>query len=113
MPHSLQTTKEITTEELPPLYDLCGVVYHYGSFSGGHYTSACLNSESKIWYAYNDSVVTEIDEKSLVTQYAYILLYKQKQINYPVARKEFKHPLDILGSNELVWEITHEGWKET
>jgi len=29
-----------------PKYDLCGVVYHFGSMSNGHYTAACLNSDT-------------------------------------------------------------------
>jgi len=46
----------------PPCYDLCGVVYHYGGLNGGHYTAACLNSESKVWYEYNDSKVSPIND---------------------------------------------------
>lgn len=46
----------------PPLYDLCGIVNHYGGLNGGHYTAACLNSESMKWYDYNDSKVYIVDD---------------------------------------------------
>lgn len=60
----------------PPLYNLCGVVYHFGGLNGGHYTAACLNSETNIWYGYNDSLVCEINDlQQIVTSDAYILVY--------------------------------------
>jgi ubiquitin C-terminal hydrolase len=66
-----------------PLYDLCGIIYHYGSLRGGHYTAACLNSnsETNVWYKYNDSSVSRVsDPEQLVTSSAYVLVYKIKDV---------------------------------
>jgi ubiquitin C-terminal hydrolase len=62
----------------PPTYNLVGVVYHSGTMNGGHYTSACFNSEAQQWYEYNDSSVQEIDDpNTLVNSSAYILVYQR------------------------------------
>jgi hypothetical protein len=72
----------MTDQQKPPKYDLCGIVFHYGTMSGGHYTASCLNSETKQWYDYNDSQVNEIsDLNSLVNQNAYILVYQRRDTN--------------------------------
>ena len=47
--------KRMVDNRKPPFYDPCGVINHMGSLRGGHYTSSCLNSESKRWFNYNDS----------------------------------------------------------
>ena len=36
------------------LYDLTGVVNHFGGLQGGHYTSYAKNSVTNAWYEYND-----------------------------------------------------------
>ena len=67
-----------------PSYECCGIVYHYGSLRGGHYTAACLNSNSEgkdEWYKYNDSAVSRVSHlDQLVTNSAYVLVYKRKGI---------------------------------
>lgn len=52
-------------EKKPVLYDLYGVVNHYGSLQGGHYTAFCQNFLNKKyflfyfrWYEFNDSRVS-------------------------------------------------------
>ena len=40
-----QAFKEMDDKGQPPIYDLCGVINHYGDLGGGHYTAACLNSD--------------------------------------------------------------------
>jgi ubiquitin carboxyl-terminal hydrolase 4/11/15 len=39
----------------PAMYDLYGVVNHYGSMGAGHYTAYCQNFLNKKWYEFNDS----------------------------------------------------------
>ena len=66
-----------------PFYDLCGIVYHYGTLRWGHYNAACLNSDSETgeWYKYDDSDVSRVsDPNQLVTSSAYVLVYKRKDI---------------------------------
>lgn len=62
-------------------YELIGIVYHSGTFAGGHYISY-IKHNSK-WYEYNDSRRSEKDnyDKSYLNNsnsfMPYILLYKQ------------------------------------
>ena len=57
------------------IYDLYGVVEHFGGLQYGHYIAKCKNFEH--WYKYNDSHVSEISEKDIVTPNAYLLFYKK------------------------------------
>lgn len=55
--------KEMIDSEKPPVYDLCGVAYHYGSsLQSGHYSATCLDNESGTWFDYNDSFVSRVSE---------------------------------------------------
>jgi len=42
------------------IYDLYGVINHFGSLHFGHYTAHCYNEESESWFNFNDSTVTRI-----------------------------------------------------
>ena len=42
-------------------YELRGVVVHTGSAQGGHYYSFIMDRASRLWYKFNDSIVTEFD----------------------------------------------------
>ena len=57
------------------IYDLYGVVQHFGSLSGGHYTAICKNDGN--WISYNDSSLDIVNNP--VTKNAYILFYKRKE----------------------------------
>ena len=61
------------------MYNLYGVVEHYGNLYFGHYIAKCKNFD--YWYEYNDSFVKRINEKNVVTDNAYILFYKKKVLN--------------------------------
>ncbi len=60
-------------------YDLIGVVNHYGGSSYGHYTAYCLNRGS--WIKYDDESVSNINEKNVISNAAYVLFYKRKNKN--------------------------------
>ena len=62
------------------IYDLFGICNHYGSVINGHYNAFCKNSLTNKWYKYDDSIITEISEKELVSQYAYVLFYRRKDL---------------------------------
>ena len=65
------------------MYDLCGIVYHYGSLTGGHYTAACKDEDNN-WYKYNDQYVSlENNPANLVNKDAYVLVYQRKDIAKP------------------------------
>ena len=67
-------------KDLDFIYELFAVSNHYGSYLGGHYTTYALNGHLNKWYEFNDQNVTPINERVLVTENAYMLMYKRKAI---------------------------------
>lgn len=73
----------------PPLYDLFGVVNHYGALTAGHYTAyaRCVEDGSAAapygseqgWRLFDDSSVTHIAEKCIVSADAYVLFYRKRK----------------------------------
>ena len=61
------------------LYDLVAISCHTGSLAGGHYTTYARNFLTTNWFHFNDDIVSEADEKSLVTPNAYILVYCRQE----------------------------------
>lgn len=56
-------------------YNLYGVINHYGTLEGGHYTAVSKNPQKQKWYKYDDQEVTPITQADVKTQAAYILFY--------------------------------------
>ena len=52
------------------IYDLYGVINHFGSLNFGHYTANCYNEEAKSWFNFNDSSVTKISDPGSVNGYS-------------------------------------------
>jgi ubiquitin carboxyl-terminal hydrolase 4/11/15 len=52
---------------------------HYGNVGFGHYTAYAKNNGK--WYCFDDSRVNEEDPKNVVTDAAYMLLYKRRDEN--------------------------------
>jgi len=68
------------TEDEKPIYDCYAVSNHYGGLGGGHYTAYALNDDGK-WCYYDDSRVnTDVDAKDVVTQSAYVLYYRRRDV---------------------------------
>ena len=61
-----------------PIYDLYGVINHFGGMGGGHYTAYAKSSSQGKWYQFDDSSVSETSESSVVTRSAYVLFYRRK-----------------------------------
>lgn len=61
------------------LYDLIGVVNHYGNQYFGHYTSKVLK-QSDGWIEFDDERIRRCDEESVVSDEAYVLFYKKKNV---------------------------------
>ena len=57
------------------LYNLIGIINHYGGAFYGHYTANCLNRNK--WYKFNDEIVLEMKENKIVTDSAYVLFYQR------------------------------------
>lgn len=63
------------------IYDLVGVVNHFGNMLGGHYTAVCRSGHpEKKWHVYDDKEVHEIREDEVVTSAAYLLFYRKRSL---------------------------------
>ena len=62
------------------IYDLYGVVNHYGHSGGGHYIAQCKNSINKKWWIFDDSRVKPMVDISRQLDYeaAYVIFYRQR-----------------------------------
>lgn len=58
-------------------YNLYAVSNHSGSAYSGHYTAYCLHPHLGQWNEYNDSRVSSISSRNVVSSEAYILFYEQ------------------------------------
>ncbi|XP_031626737.1 ubiquitin carboxyl-terminal hydrolase 8 [Contarinia nasturtii] len=58
-------------------YNLIAVSNHYGTMNRGHYTAFCRNTNSKVWYKYDDCYVTQIGSNDVNSSAGYILFYSQ------------------------------------
>lgn len=74
----LKVEKIECKEEKPEkcLYDLYGIVNHSGGVGFGHYTAYAKNNGK--WYNYDDSSVSEVDAKDIVTKKAYCIFYEKR-----------------------------------
>ena len=62
-------------------YELIATINHYGRTSrSGHYLAYCKNYYNQKWYSFNDSMVSEIDEKNVINNQTIIVLYQKKDI---------------------------------
>ena len=57
------------------MFDLFGVLNHYGNLSVGHYTAICYNPLFEKWLLFNDEKVTRAKCDTIVTDKAYVLFY--------------------------------------
>lgn len=74
-----QQREQSTTSTTPAVYDLWGVVNHYGGLGGGHYTASALNMIDNRWYEFSDDRVSMVEnEPDLVTSAAYVLFYSRR-----------------------------------
>lgn len=63
-------------------YDLYGIVNHFGSLNGGHYTAACKGIDGS-WYNFNDSSVSSLSGKRIKSEAAYVLFYRRRPDSEP------------------------------
>ncbi|XP_028130007.1 ubiquitin carboxyl-terminal hydrolase 2 isoform X2 [Diabrotica virgifera virgifera] len=62
----------------PCRYNLYAISNHSGTTYSGHYTAYCRHPYTGHWHEYNDSRVSSISSKSLVSGEAYVLFYEQE-----------------------------------
>ncbi|CAH0601984.1 unnamed protein product [Chrysodeixis includens] len=59
-----------------PVYNLYAVSNHSGTTYSGHYTAYCKHPYTGDWHEYNDSRVTPINSRNVVSSEAYVLFYE-------------------------------------
>jgi hypothetical protein len=101
---NLDMTNYITPKVGKIKYNLFGVVNHSGTLTGGHYH--CDIKQENIWIRYDDSYTTEYDKK-IVTENAYLLIYKLSNENKNIYNEEIKNEfkLNLLGLMETAYKI--------
>ncbi|KAK4877787.1 hypothetical protein RN001_010293 [Aquatica leii] len=57
-------------------YNLYAISNHSGTTYSGHYTAYCRHPYSHAWHEYNDSRVSNISSKALISGEAYVLFYE-------------------------------------
>ncbi|XP_049794691.1 ubiquitin carboxyl-terminal hydrolase 2-like [Schistocerca nitens] len=57
-------------------YNLYGVANHSGTTYSGHYTAYCKHPYTGEWHEYNDSRVSTISSRSIMSSEAYVLFYE-------------------------------------
>ncbi|XP_044260746.1 ubiquitin carboxyl-terminal hydrolase 2 isoform X2 [Tribolium madens] len=62
----------------PCRYNLYAISNHSGTTYSGHYTAYCRHPYTKAWHEYNDSRVSSISSKAIVSGEAYVLFYEQE-----------------------------------
>ncbi len=65
----------------PPYeYDAYGVVEHYGTLSGGHYTALVRGAGVGEWFDFNDRNVRGLGGRGVQTEAAYLLFYVRSTV---------------------------------
>ncbi|KAL3271168.1 hypothetical protein HHI36_021664 [Cryptolaemus montrouzieri] len=59
-------------------YNLYAVSNHSGTTYSGHYTAYCRHPYAMTWHEYNDSRVSSVSPRSVVSSEAYVLFYEQE-----------------------------------
>ena len=75
------------------IYDLFAVANHVGGLHGGHYFAYGKNFIDGGWYEFNDSNVSSIEEKKVVSDNAYVLFYNKRREENINEEELFKKPL--------------------
>ena len=60
------------------LYDLYGVVNHYGTETMGHCTAVVYSEEAQSWVHFDDEQVTLISEEEAAEMPVYLLFYRKR-----------------------------------
>lgn len=84
--HEISDVNKNGVNKLP--YELYGVVHHMGGTDGGHYIATTRNPLNGVWYKFDDSNVTEINDDSfIISRSSYILFYQKKRITEFVGKQ--------------------------
>ena len=84
------------------LYDLFAVANHYGGLNGGHYISYCKNFLNNKLFEFNDSFISEIHQKKIVSSSAYLLFYKRKNSFFQNIENLYNQQFQNIQENEFL-----------
>ncbi|KAF2073895.1 hypothetical protein CYY_004783 [Polysphondylium violaceum] len=74
----------MTSTNSDSIYDLYGVLVHYGSSTdSGHYYCYVKNSNN-IWYGMDDESVSQVSQSTVLSQKAYMLFYSKRPSKNPI-----------------------------
>lgn len=94
-------------ENLPLTYDLFAVANHVGSTGFGHYISYAKNPLSGLFYRFDDSSVTPLSHKDLVTPNAYVLFYRRRNLENIIELEEIYKKTFINYQTQMESVETH------
>jgi ubiquitin C-terminal hydrolase len=60
------------------IYDLRGVINHFGGSGFGHYTAYCHSPGDNQWHLFDDSNVTRASLEDVCGPAAYVLFYRKR-----------------------------------
>lgn len=86
-PYLHQTPK---SKSMETLYELTGIICHYGSSNGGHYIAYARNYLNDEWYEYDDSYCKRVDILTVQNVQGYVLFYKKKSFRMDVIKDELR-----------------------
>jgi hypothetical protein len=90
----------------PPPYDLVGILVHQGqTCASGHYLAFVKKNGE--WFKCNDSVVTKVDEATVLSQQAYIMMYEVAEMRESCTprtklKRQLSHPMMNSDEPELM-----------
>ncbi|CAH8508886.1 unnamed protein product [Heterobilharzia americana] len=97
------------------IYDLIGVICHYGGCGGGHYTTCAYNSSTENWYEFNDEHVRKLDAEQIETlkSSAYVLFYRKRDAHLEPLRQSWQlTPAGKMCYVSRPWIIRFWTWAE-
>ena len=62
------------------VYDLYGVVNHFGALGAGHYVAYGINPSDNKWHCFNDRVCADMEASSVQSPAAYMLFYVRRDM---------------------------------
>ena len=102
-PEEINFQQYILNPQINYLYNLVGVVSHFGSSDmGGHFIAYCKHRTLNEWYCYNDAVVTRLNDQinGYKNGVPYILFYESKQGDKNIL-------FDLNGNNNMNMNINN------
>ena len=92
----------INNEYEPLVYDLFAIANHSGGIDYGHYYAYAKNPFTHKWYKFDDSQITQITQKDLVSNNAYLLFYRRRGLENLINLEEIYNKIYINYKEEII-----------